>query len=210
MWNAVEWSRAFGAASAAGDRDSLRALRRDVWSDTVEVVRAGAYQVGGLRVELDPVTAETSWQSTAFYPQTDDLVVAPARRGKHRTVVSVHNADFLEMARAIATPECRPAVLNMANRRNPGGGVHHGSGAQEENLFRRSNAFCSLYQFVDYGPDYGVPRNEAASYPIPRESGAIYSPALTVLRSAEGTGYALLRHPYRVNVLTVPASTSPP
>ena len=35
------------------------------------------------------------------------------------------------------------AVLNMANSIIPGGGVQFGCGAQEENLFRRSN--CSLY-----------------------------------------------------------------
>jgi uncharacterized protein (TIGR02452 family) len=209
MWNAVEWSRGFAAASAAKDRDALRALRRDVWLSTVATVRAGAYEVGAVRVVLDPISADILQRRTAFYPQTEDLVIEPARRGRYQTVVSVHNADFLEIARAIATPECPPAVLNMASRRNPGGGVHHGSGAQEENLFRRSNAFCSLYQFVNYAPDYGVVRNEAASYPIPRESGAIYSPGVTVFRSVEANGYALLHHPYRVGVLTVPAINEP-
>lgn len=208
MWNAVEWTRTFSAASAARDGDSLRRLRREVWSHTVEIVRASAYEVGRARVELDAARAGTLRQRTVFYPQTDDLV-APARRGQYRTLVSVHNADFLEIARAIATPECVPAVLNMAGRRNPGGGVHDGAGAQEENLFRRSNAFCSLYQFVDYASDYGVPRNAGASYPIPRESGSIYSPGVTVFRSAESTGYALLLHPYRVNVVTVPAIHEP-
>src|SRR4030095_4062727 len=209
MWNAAEWTRAFGAAAAAKDPDSLRALRRDVWSNTIEIVGAGAYEVGSARVELDDASAAALRQRTTFYAQTEDLDVDPARRGRYRTLVSVHNADFLEIARATATPEFPPAVLTMASRRNPGGGVHHGAGAQEENLFRRSNAFCSLYQFVDYGRDYGVPRNEDAGYPIPRESGGIYSPGVTVFRSAESTGYALLLHPYRVNVLTVPAINEP-
>ena len=210
MWNAPEWSKAFSAGSAAKDRDSLRALRRDVWASTVEIARAGAYEVAGSRVDLAARDAEESRRRTAFYGETESLVVDPARRGQHRTDVSVHNADFLEIARAIATTGSPPAVLNMASRQNPGGGVHHGAGAQEENLFRRSNAFCSLYQFVDYGQaDYGVPRNAAASYPIPRESGGIFSPGVTVFRSAESTGYALLAHPYHVNVVTVPAINEP-
>ena len=210
MWNAVEWTKTFGAASAAQDRDSLRSLRRDVWLSTVEIVRAGGYEVAGSRIDLAARDAEESRRGTVFYGETESLVVDPAHRGQHPTAVSVHNADFLEIARAIATTGCPPAVLNMASRRNPGGGVHHGAGAQEENLFRRSNAFCSLYQFVDYGQDeYGVPRNAAASYPIPRESGGIYSPGATVFRSAESTGYALLAHPYRVNVLMVPAINEP-
>lgn len=181
MWNAIDWGKAFAAASVAHDRESLRNLRRDVWSNTVEIVQVGGYEVGSARIDLPAAHAEASRQGTAYYRHTEELVVDPARRNQHRTVVSVHNADFLEIARAVATPECPAAVLNMASRSNPGGGVHHGSGAQEENLFRRSNAFCSLYQFVDYGQDeYRVPLNTAASYPIPRESGGIYSPGITV------------------------------
>jgi uncharacterized protein (TIGR02452 family) len=209
MWNAVEWARAFRVASAAGDGESLRALRREVWSGTVESVRAGSYDADGVRVDLDAGDPADLREGAVFYSQTESLAVDPAQRGRHRTLVSVHNADFLEIARAIATPSTAPAVLNMASRRNPGGGVHLGSGAQEENLFRRSNAFCSLYQFVDHGREYAVPRSHAASYPIPRESGGIYSPEVTVFRSAESTGYALLAHPYQVNALTVPAINEP-
>lgn len=209
MWNPVEWSRAFSNASAARNGEWRRALRRDVWSNTVEIVRRGSYEVAGVRVELAAADCEALRRGTVFYARTDDLAVAPGQRGQYPTAVSVHNADFLEIARAIATPGSPPAVLNMASGQNPGGGVRHGSGAQEENLFRRSNTFCSLYQFVDYGQQYGIPRNTAAGYPIPRESGGIYSPGVTVFRSAESTGYALLAHPYRVNVLTVPAVNEP-
>ena len=46
MWNAVEWTRAFGKASAARDGESLRSLRCEVWSSTVETVCAGGYEVG--------------------------------------------------------------------------------------------------------------------------------------------------------------------
>lgn len=209
MWNPAEWAKSFGAASAAKDRTSLQALRRKVWSNTVEIVRAGAYDVGGGRVDLDDRASQELSQGTVFHGETQALVVDPSRRARYRTLVSIHNADFLEVARAVDTHESPVAVLNMASRRNPGGGVHQGSGAQEENLFRRSNAFRSLYQFVDYGSEYGVERSTGASYPIPRESGGIFSPRVTVFRSAEPTGYVLLARPYRVNVLTVPAINEP-
>jgi len=210
VWNAAEWSRAFSKASAAKDRDSLRTLRREVWTSTVEVVRARAYEIGRERIHLE---ADGGYQAlqrdTVFYAETETLAVGQERRGRYRTAVSVHNADFLEIARAIAIPTSPPTVLNMANGQNPGGGVHHGSGAQEENLFRRSNLFYSLYQFVDYAQDYGVPRHPTRSYPIPRESGGIYSPGVAVFRSVEPNGYAFLKHPYRVNVVTVPAINGP-
>ena len=210
QWEVTDWLQAFRTASAAKDRDALRALRCQVFESTVAAVRARGYTVGRDRIALDvDASYERVHAGTVFYAETASLAVGQDLRGRHRTLVSVHNADFLEIARAIAEPGSAPAVLNMASRRNPGGGVRTGSGAQEENLFRRSNAFFSLYQFMDYAGDYDVPRNTTTSYPIPRDSGGIYSPGVTVFRSAETTGYAFLRHPYRVNVLTVPAIPDP-
>ncbi len=210
MWNAIDWAKAFKKASSRGDKESLHALRRDVWLSTVEVARARTYNVGTERIDLDLDGSYQKMQSgTVFHPGTEGLTVQDQLRGRHRTVVSVHDADCLEIARAIAAPGKVPAVLNMASRRNPGGGVAEGSGAQEESLFRRSTAFASLYQFVDYGGDYDVPRHPTVSYPIPRESGGIFSPGILVFRSGGTTGYAFLRHPYRVNLLTVPAISKP-
>ena len=209
MWDSRRWREEFAKASAARDGDALRALRRAVWRDTVERVRAGRYEVGDERVVLAATAAEASRRGTVFHADTDALTVASERRGRERACVTVHNADFLEIARVLAADGSPTAVLNMANRRNPGGGVDGGAGAQEENLFRRSTLFTALYQFVDYAPQYGVPRSDAASYPIPREAGGIFSPEVTVFRSAETTGYALLAHPYRINVITVPAINAP-
>jgi len=210
VWNPVDWSKAFHAAAAAGDGESLRRLRRKVFASTVDAVRAQGYEVESERIDLDPDGSyEALHQDTVFYGETAGMAVPHELRNRFRTAVSVHNADFLEIARAIAAPSETPAVLNMASRRNPGGGVAEGAGAQEENLFRRSTALYSLYQFVDYGKDYGVPRNASTSYPIPRESGGIYSPGVTVFRSTEASGYAFLRQPCRVNVVTVPAINAP-
>lgn len=205
MFDAVTWARNFRKASASGNGE----VRREVCEGTAGAVRERTYSTRGARVTLDHTAFDALHAGTVFYPGTDDLVVDPARRGRHATVVSVHNADFLEIARAVSTPDRPAAVLNMASRRNPGGGVAHGAGAQEENLFRRSNICYSLFQFVDYAREYGVPRHPSTAYPIPHESGGIFSPGVTVFRSAESTGYAFLRHPYRVNVLTVPAINRP-
>ena len=60
------------------------------------------------------------------------------------TIVKVENVDCLVAAERLLKEGYHPAILNMASRQNPGGGVQTGAGAQEENLFRRSNLFQSL------------------------------------------------------------------
>jgi uncharacterized protein (TIGR02452 family) len=99
-------------------------------------------------------------------------------------------------------------VLNLASRQNPGGGVLGGSGAQEENLFRRTNLFLSLYQFADYAHEYGIKKHER-SYPLDRNTGGIYSADITVFRGSEKNGYCLLKKPYTISVVTVPAINHP-
>eukprot|EP00969_Alexandrium_andersonii_P313851 13865419-Alexandrium_andersonii.AAC.1 len=55
---------------------------------------------------------------------------------------------MLEVARGPASQGCKVAVLNMAAKKHPGGGVRSGAGAQEENLHRRSDAFRFLERQV--------------------------------------------------------------
>ena len=89
--------------------------------------------------------------------------------------VEVREGDCLVAARELVEAgEGEVCVLNMASRRNPGGGVHTGAGAQEEHLFRSSDYFRSLYRFADYGASYGVPR-AAESYPLDRDHGVVFS-----------------------------------
>lgn len=210
-WDPIAWLVDFREAASRRDGDRLHALRRAVFLDTVEIVKARRYEAHGGEVDLDPAGAfDALHAGTTFHADTDELAVPDHRRGRFRTRVTVHNADFLEIARAVAVHGETPAVLNMANRHNPGGGVQFGAGAQEENLFRRSNLLHGLYQFAPYAADYDVPPSpEGRAYPIPKVSGGIFSPQVRVFRSSEQTGYALLPRPYPVHVVTVPAINAP-
>jgi uncharacterized protein (TIGR02452 family) len=96
----------------------------------------------------------------------------------------------------------------MASGKNPGGGVKGGAGAQEENIFRRTNLFKSLYQFVDYAAQYGIKRSEH-SYPLDRNTGGIYSKGITVFRASDDGGYVLLKKPFQVSFTSVPAINRP-
>ncbi|MBP3762859.1 MAG: TIGR02452 family protein [Bacteroidales bacterium] len=114
-------------------------------------------------------------------------------------------------------PEPRPllqqegfnvAVLNMASRRTPGGGVIDGAGAQEQNLFRRSNLFQSMYQFAPFARQYGV-RKSIHQYPLDRNFGGVYTKEATVFRASEREGYALLQQPFQMDFIAVAGINRP-
>ena len=201
----------FADASQRGDRAALRELRKSVFEETVAAVCQGGYRGDDGWVDLDPEGHfDALHGGTIFYESTDELTVPPSRRGLYQPHVEVREGDCLAIARELGEPADPPAVLNMASRRNPGGGVHRGAGAQEENIFRRSDLFRSLYQFADYGADYGVPPDpDGRRYPIPRESGGIYTPPALVFRGTEADGYPFLPSPERAAFLTVPAIPEP-
>jgi uncharacterized protein (TIGR02452 family) len=59
------------------------------------------------------------------------------------TICVVQNKDTLDMAMEFRNMGLNPLVLNMASDYRPGGGVKSGKMAQEECLFRRTNAFMT-------------------------------------------------------------------
>jgi uncharacterized protein (TIGR02452 family) len=210
-WDSAGWAERFRGASKRGDRDELRSLRKAVFRSTLEVVRDRRYEAGGHTVALDlNGEYEKLARETVFYSSTDELVVPAERRNRFETSVTVENADCLRVAHRIGGEGSMPAVLNMANRHTPGGGVLDGAGAQEENLFRRTALLLSLYPFGEHHAEYELePGPRGQRYPIPCESGGIYSPPTAVFRSSERTGYAFLSRPFFVAFLTVPAISDP-
>lgn len=109
--------------------------------------------------------------------------------------VEVIECDILERAEQLHRngEGYSVAVLNMASPHSPGGGFRSGAGAQEENLFRRSNLFNFLH-----------PRQ----YPI-KDTACLVSPGVTILRGKEQDGYPFLEKPFPVTVLTCAALQHP-
>lgn len=200
----MEWLSKFRIAETNGDMYELHRLRRDIYADTIAAVQRGCYCVDGSTIELP--RPDEMMNNTILYsaPITTD-----SQQEKSPVIVEVINSDSLAAGYKLLKEDLHPAVLNFANRQTPGGGVLGGSGAQEENIFRRSNLFMSLYQFHDHGISFDIPQR-AEQYPLDRNYGGVYSPAVTVLRGLESEGYPFLAEPYQVGIITVAALNRPP
>jgi len=201
LWDHTDWSNKFRVASLA--KDGFRELRAEVFHDTVKIVKNGGYRLVQREYILENQAKDIK---TIFYENPPKVV---QNGNDTATKIAVINADCLETARLISLSGFNPVVLNMADRHNPGGGVINGAGAQEENIFRRSNLYVSLYQFVDYCKQYNIQRNTAFNYPLNRDTGGIYSQAVTIFRGSEANGYCLLSYPYQLSFVTVPAINRP-
>jgi uncharacterized protein (TIGR02452 family) len=219
-FNHNEWLKEFHAASEK--RSGFRELRAEIFEGTIEIVNKGFYRLNDAQITIDSSSAAANTEYFTVPPKLSEsgreepknplargsLMGLGGGSGGCETKFSVIEADCLETAERLLDEGLNPCVLNMASRQNPGGGVKGGAGAQEENLFRRTNLFKSLYQFADYASQYGVKRSKY-SYPLDRNTGGIYSKGITVFRARESSGYALLKKPFQASFVSVPSINHP-
>ena len=203
-WNAQMWLDDFTKASRNRSSYDLHGLRSIVYRNTMNCVKNESYvSCSGNIVSLprdNDMIANTKFYHEEF---TTNAPVLP-----DNTEVKVKDADTLVVAKMLLDEGLNPAALNLASRRNPGGGVINGAGAQEESLFRRTNLFLSMYQFADYAEQYGLKRSPY-QYPMDRNYGGIYTPKATVFRGTEVEGSPLLDEPFKVDFIAVAAINHP-
>lgn len=196
MWDAIKWSLEFKDSN----EDKKKSLLMDVWKNTIKIVQAGRYYADG-EVIID---GSKVYQNSLFFDFDGYDWNCCCNQENFKTEISVISADCLEQARLLDNP----LVLNMASYKNPGGGVVSGSMAQEENIFRRTNLFQSLYQYVYYSDQYGIKQNDKNKYPLPFYGG-IYSKDITIFRGTENNGYYLLGKPFETSFISVSAIKRP-
>jgi len=198
-----------------GDRIAyykVKELRAQEYRNTIEIVNQGFYTTEDGKRLTFPILTQMEHE-TAFYSQEFRVDDIPSR--KEETKFVVRNVDCLEEGVRLTREGYNPAVLNMASRRNPGGGVMTGAGAQEETLFRRTNLFRSLYQFTEYFIDhvwykkYITPVRTGERYPLNRDFGGVYTPGALLFREDEQHGYKLMDTPERLSFIAVAGINRP-
>lgn len=186
-------------------RDEIRKIFVRTFLNTVQIVNSGFYLTeDGKTVELHRDKRLTD--GTTFYEK--EFYVSNVPSLNEETFFEVTDKDCLKEAVRLSKEGFYPAVLNMANRQNPGGGVLGGSRAQEESIFRRTSLFTSLYQFAPYASEFGIKKSEF-QYPLDPNYGGIYSPDVILFRDSEKYGCKLLDNPEYVSVITVAAMNRP-
>ena len=193
------------------------AQRIDIFNSTLELIGQGWYMApDGSKVELPPVeevmaAAKMYDEHSTYYQQQRDVDLAAGCEFVP-TEVRVENKDCVLAAKALIDAGYNPAMLNLADLYTPGGLVEYGSGAQEENLCRRSNLVQSLYQFsegrVREYPGLGL-KPSKAQYPMDERFGGVYSGIVTFFRGPEDQGSMLEARPYNIPVISVAALSGP-
>ena len=205
QWNSQIWLSGMYKASITRGGDAKRALLTKVFTHNLDIFRDGAYRTESGRVVTLPVSGAFVENSQMFSAP----IQLPAEYIKADTQLSVLNVDCIIATRDLVEQGLNPAVLNMASLYHPGGGVLQGSGAQEEELCRRSTLAISLYQFSLPGGRYGDladmvgVKRRAERYPMDNTYGGIYSPGITFFRGTQEEGYVLLEETFQAAVISV-------
>lgn len=206
MWDSALWLDKINEAQRL---HSTKGVRVEVYTSTRNIIEKGSYltDTGNIVNLCEILTPDIASKSVFYFKELPKI----SCESRHKTIFSVRQEDCLATASELLTedPTNDVCVLNMASGSMPGGGVLNGSGAQEEYLFRCSDYYRSLYQYANSryldSKDFGIVPHPSCRYPLDKNFGGIYSPSVTVFRDDEAHGYALVEHPWKVNMVAVPA-----
>ena len=205
-WDHETWLKEFLPIWDRRNRWEQHAFRAEYYKKHVALVQSGCYiSRSGKEVSIAWDKMERMRASKMY---SHEMHIDPPEK-KYETTVEVWQKDCLDAAKMLQQEtEGVTAVLNLANRQNPGGGVYSGSGAQEESCFLRSDYFTTLYPYAEYAAQYGLPKAKD-QYPLDRNFGGMWSSGVTIFRGRELEGYPLLDEPWKTNFIAVPAINRP-
>ena len=142
------------------------------------------------QAQLQSIAAQTMIPETTVLSSPEPKYNVPAE------VLVTHNRSFDAAAQYAEQKVC---VLNFASASNPGGGVTHGSSAQEECLCRCSTLYNCL-NTRDMWNQFYTPHRRSGN-PLHNDD-IIYTPDVQVIKDDD---YLLLDAPFAVDVITCAA-----
>lgn len=174
----------------------------NIFRQNIDIVNIGYYRtLSGEIVSLD--SDNEMQENSRFYSKKFTVNDNPCKTS--RTEIVVVNDDSIDAGLNVKRQGYNPVVLNFANRRAAGGGVLNGARAQEETIFRRTNLYRSLYQFMPDAESYSLNKSWR-QYPMDKNFGGIYTPYATVFRASD---YSLLNKPEKISFVSVAAMNRP-
>jgi len=176
-----------------------RKQRADIAQDTLAILERGYYiNQHGNQVSIQQSLMAAKNASRHYSPEElKKILQALVPAEKFDTRITVTNEGCLTAARRLSSVAgARPACLNFASAKNPGGGFLGGSEAQEENLAKSSGLYPCIAQMTAM-----YEKNRALQSCIYSDD-MIYSPEVPVFRNED---YALLDNFYSTSFITAPA-----
>jgi uncharacterized protein (TIGR02452 family) len=122
-----------------------------------------------------------------------DLVRTNIKKNLNKTDIFVIDEDCINASKTLLNNQYNPLLLNMSDDIYAGGCVGNGSGAQEENLFRRSTYYKTLLQTF---------------YPL-NGTDLIYSPKVLFFREDEKSNYNISKNIFECACIACPALKYP-
>ena len=200
-WNSSYWLEYKKSCVGRNGAHNSRIL---IWKNDLEIYMNGGYTTeSGKDVSLEE-DVQSMLDGTRVYGSAFHLPALPDVPGG--TITGVGNIDCLELGKNAVLHGYNPVILNFSGINKPNGMVMQGYKAQEESICRRSNLAQSLSQFYtkEWAHDVHVPHKENL-YPLNPLYGCVYSPGVTIFRTGEFIGSALLDEPFHLAFISTGA-----
>lgn len=172
--------------------------RKEIAQETLSIQQQGFYRLNGKQIDIAASQRTSEENSILLTPEQGARLVKncrPAKAGA-RPACRVVNQSTVQAILEMAKAGKRPAVLNFASAKNPGGGVLNGAMAQEEALAAASGLYSTQLCHEVY-----YIANRSCSTMMYTDH-AIYSPDVVFFRDG---AFNLLEEPVKASALTLPA-----
>ena len=194
-WNAEQWLWLFHQPYC-----DYHMLRKQVYAYTVQAAMKGSYDI----LQTDPKTGKTQTKTVTLLLDPDiakhtkmyrSKQNPPVRNRYEKTEFKVLAQDCLAVAKTfVEQNDGKVAVLNMANRKNPGGGVYGGAGV----------LYISLW-ITELNTGWNVPTK---AIPWTGTTAASIPPMLLCSAARKKKGIRSLKNHGRLTLLLLPAFTT--